>query len=117
MKRILFLVQTAPYGSAAIPESARACLGLATMPLEISYALTGDAVWALLPAQEPAAIGATSARQVITDLADMDVSLLVDEGSLHERGMQAGDLGEEFSTVTREQIADRVANADAVLTY
>ena len=117
MKRILILVQTAPYGSAAIPESARACLGLATMPLQISYVLAGDAVWALLPRQDPDPIGATNALQVIRDLAEMDVALLVEDRSLAERGLSPGDAGEEFTTITREQIADLVANADAVLTY
>ena len=117
MKRILVLVQTAPYGSAAIPESARACLGLATMPLQISYVLAGDAVWALLPTQDPDPIGAANALQVIRDLGEMDVALLVEDRSLAERGLSLDDAGEGFNAVTREQIGDLVANADAVLTY
>ena len=117
MKQVVFLVQSAPHGTAAIPESHRCCLGLATMPFEMRYVLEGDAVWALQPGQQSEVIGGTDARELITQLADLDVGLYVDEEALAARGMAAADLGPEFTTVTREQIADFIASADAVLTY
>jgi tRNA 2-thiouridine synthesizing protein C len=117
MKQVVFLVRSAPHGTAAIPESHRSCLGLATLPFEMSYVLEADAVWALLPGQRPEAIGSTDTLELITQLADLDVGLYVDEEALAARGMAAADLGPEFTTVTREQIADFIASADAVLTY
>jgi len=47
VKQILFIVRTAPYGTAASPESVRSCLGFAIMPVEVYYLLTGDGAWAL----------------------------------------------------------------------
>ena len=117
MKQVVFLVQSAPHGTAAIPESQRSCLGLATMPFEIRYVLEADAVWALLPGQSPEAIGSSDARELVTQLADLDVALYVEKEALAVRGMAAADLGPEFTTVTREHIAEFIASADAVLTY
>ncbi len=117
MKQVVFLVQSAPHGTAAIPESQRSCLGLATMPFEISYVLEADAVWALLPGQRPEAIGSIDTLELVSQLADLDVALYVDRDALATRGIPEADLGPEFTTVTREQIAEFIASADAVLTY
>ena len=117
MKQVVFLVQSAPHGTAAIPESQRCCLGLATLPFEMRYVLEGDAVWALQPGQRSEVIGGTDARELVAQLADLDVGLYVEKEALATRGMVEGDLGPEFTTVTREQIAEFIASADAVLTY
>ena len=117
MKQVVFLVQSAPHGTAAIPESQRSCLGLATMPFEMRYVLEGDAVWALLPGQRPEAIGGHDALELVTQLADLDVALCVEKEALVTRGISEADLGPEFTTVTRAEIAEFIASADAVLTY
>ncbi len=117
MKQVVFLVQSAPHGTAAIPESQRCCLGLATLPFEIRYVLEADAVWALLPEQHPEAVGGYDAGELITQRAELDVALYVDQDALNSHGMAEADLRPEFTTVTREQIAEFIASADAVLTY
>lgn len=117
MKQIVFLVQSAPHGTAAIPESHRCCLGLATLPFEMRYVLEDDAVWALQPGQRPEAIGGTDARELIAQLADLDVTVCVEEQALAARAMTEADLAPEFVVVTREQIAEFIAGADAVITY
>jgi len=117
MKKVLFLVRSAPYGSAAIPESVRACLGFGTMPLEVSYVLADDATWALLPDQQPEPIAGNDALALIRNLADLGVSLYVDEAALAARGLSVAGHGPEFTPLSPERIADLVAGADAVLTY
>ncbi len=117
MKQILFIVRTAPYGSAAIPESVRSCLGFATMPVEVHYLLTGDGAWALQPGQDPSGIGAQDASGMIADLADLDVRLYVEKEALEARGLSLEGLDAEVAPLDGEQIADLIASADAVITY
>ncbi len=116
MKTVLFMVRTAPHGSAAIPESHRACLGFATMPFEVRYLLTDDAVWALQPGQQAEAIGGHDARALIGGLADLGVTLFADADALDARGI-ARDALEPIGVLGTDEIADLIAEADAVLTY
>jgi tRNA 2-thiouridine synthesizing protein C len=117
MKHIVFLIRTAPYGSAAIAESARTCLGLAAMGFEISYVLTDDAAWTLLPNHAPEAIGGNNVRELVANLADLGVKLYVEDTALAERSVPAVDAGLEVWAVSAAEIADLIARADAVLTY
>ena len=89
MKTVLFMVRTAPHGSAAIPESHRACLGFATMPFEVNYLLTDDAVWALQPGQDAEAIGGHDARALVSELGDLGVNLFAEADALQARGIDA----------------------------
>ena len=117
MKQILFIVRTAPYGSAAIPESVRSCLGFATMPVEVHYLLTGDGAWALQPGQDPGGIGAQDTLAMIADLADLDVRLYVEAEALAARGLAVEGLDAPVEPLGADQIADLIATADAVITY
>lgn len=117
MKQILFIVRTAPHGSAAIGESVRACLGFATMPVEVAYLLMGDGVWALQPGQRPAAIGGEDPLAHIGGLADLDVRLFVESEALSARGLSVEGLEFEIAPLGAEGIADLIAAADAVITY
>lgn len=117
MKKVLFLVRTAPYGSAAIPESVRACLGFGTMPMEVSYVLMDDATWALAPGQRPESIGASSVQTTLAALGGVDVEVLVEAEALAERGLTAEGAGPGVRAVSGAQIADLVAAADVVMTY
>jgi len=117
VKQILFIVRSAPYGSAAIPESVRSCLGFATMPVEVHYLLTGDGAWALQPGQEPGGIGARDTLGMIADLADLDVRLYVEEQALEERGLSVEGLEAEVKPLGADEIAKLIAAVDAVITY
>jgi tRNA 2-thiouridine synthesizing protein C len=117
MKKLLIAVRTAPYGSAAIPESVRAAMGLSTMPFETRYLLMDDAVWALLPDQQPAGIAASSVLDTVSSLTDLDVELCVEAEALQERGIDEATLTVPVTPVSREDIADLIGTADAVLTY
>jgi tRNA 2-thiouridine synthesizing protein C len=117
VKTILFVVRTAPYGSAGIPESVRNCLGFATMPLDLNYLLLDDATWALAPGQKPAAIGNAAIPDLLEGLADADVKLYADAESLADRALSVEGLAFEVQALTREQIRDLIAGSDAVLTY
>jgi tRNA 2-thiouridine synthesizing protein C len=117
MKRVLFLVRSAPYGSATIAESVRACLGFTTMPLELDYVLMDDAAWALALNQRPAAIGAAPVLELIGNLADSGVRLHVDAAALSERGLRLEGVEPAFAPLDTDALADLIAGADAVLTY
>ena len=117
MKQVLFVVRAAPYGSAAIAESVRSCLGFATMPFELSYLLMDDAAWALLPNQRPQGIGGTPVLSIIANLAESDVRLCVDADSLRERGLTTEGVEPRFEALSQAEVADLVGAADAVLTY
>ncbi|MGD9494983.1 MAG: DsrE family protein [Armatimonadota bacterium] len=117
MKQVLFIVRTAPYGSAAVPESVRACLGFGTMPVEVSYLLTDDGVWALAPGQQAEAIGAESAPGLIASLAELGVRIFAESEALQARGLAADGLGFPLTALAADQIARLIAAADAVITY
>lgn len=117
MKRVLFLVRTAPYGSAAIPESVRSCMGFGTMPFHISYVLMDDAAWAVVPGQQPQAIHGNDALQLVQSLADLDIDLLVEEHALNERGLSVDGLDPAIRPVSQQEIAELIAQADMVMTY
>jgi len=117
MKSVLFLVRTAPYGSAAIPEGVRACMGFATMPLDLSFLLTDDATWALAPNQKPESIGAASVLSLIEGLVDADVKVLADREAMEARGLRPDNLPDGVSPVTRGELAGLVRSSHAILTY
>jgi tRNA 2-thiouridine synthesizing protein C len=117
MKSVLFLVRSAPYGSAGIPESVRSCLGFGAMPMNVSYVLLDDAVWALMPDQNPAAIHSTDVRKVLGGLEDLDVALYAGEASLADRGLTLEGATPTLAPITAAGIADLIATSDVVLTY
>ncbi len=116
MKTVLFMVRTAPHGSAAIPESHRACLGFATMPFEVNYLLTQDAVWALQSDQRADAIGGSDACALVAELAELGVNVFAEAAALEVRGVEADPIA-SVHALSEAEIADLIAAADAVLTY
>lgn len=117
MKHVLFMVRTAPYGSAAIPESVRACLGFASMPFEVSYLLMDDAVWALQRGQQPEVIGAPSVTELIGNLTEADVTIYADRRAVIARGLDPDALAVDCKLVSHEEIADLISRTQAVLNY
>ncbi len=117
MKTVLFLVRSAPYGSAAIPEGARACLGFATMPLDLTFLLTEDAAWACAPDQVPESIQAPAVPALLETLLDADVKVAVDAEALSARGLDPQGLPEGVVAVSAAAIGDLVHHSDAILTY
>ena len=116
MKTVLFMVRTPPHGSAAIPESHRACLGFATMPIEVNYLLTDAAVWALQPGQRAQAIGGKDARDLVGELGDLGVKLFAEADAREARGLDPDAIG-PVNSVSADEIAELIATADAVMTY
>ena len=117
MKKILFLMRTAPYGSAGIAEGARSALGFATLPYEINIILMDEAVWALLPSQQPEGIGSTNTWSLFETLADIDVILNADSEAITERGITIPSDGPKFNVLNSDEISALIGQADAVLTY
>ena len=117
MKNVLFIVRTAPHGSAAVPESIRTCLGFGTMPFDIGYVLLDDATWAVLPNQRPESIGGNDALELISNLTDLGVRLYVESDALAERGLSVAGIEPEFVPLSQVQISDLIASADVVRTY
>lgn len=117
MKKILFLIRTAPYGSAGIAEGVRSALGFATLPYEINVILMDEAVWALLPNQRPDAIGSATTWSLFETLADIDVILNADSEAIAERGITISSDGPKFNILNSDEISALIGQADAVLTY
>ena len=117
MKKILFLMRTAPYGSAGIAEGARGALGFATLPYELNILLMDEAVWALLPNQQPESIGGNLTWSLFETLADIDVTLNVDSEALNERGITIPSDAPKFNSLNTDEISALIGQADAVLTY
>lgn len=117
VKKVLFIVRSAPYGTAAIPESVRACLGFATMTAEINYLLMDDGVWALMPDQQAGLIGAENTLEMIRQLDELGVALHVQRTALQERNLSLEEIGIPITALSPDGISKLIATVDAVITY
>ena len=117
VKKVLFMVRSAPYGTAAIPESVRACLGFATMTGEVSYLLMNDAVWALMPDQQAGLINAENALEMLRQLNELGVALHVETTALQQRDLPLEEVDIPVAPLSQDEISDLIATVDAVITY
>jgi len=117
MKKILFIMRTAPYGSAGIAEGVRSALGFATLPFELNIILMDEAVWAFLPNQQPEGIGGNPTWSLFETLTDIDVTLNADSEAINERGLAVQSDMPKFNILNSDEISALIGQADAVLTY
>lgn len=92
MEKVLILISSAPYGTAAMVEGYRYAIGMASLEVDTTVVLLDDGVWAVYPEQKPAALQMRSLGEAFGSIEDMGVKLLVVWESLAERGIPADKI-------------------------
>ncbi len=117
MKRVMVLINAAPYGTATPAEAYRTVQGLAGMGIETSCVLIGDGVFILKKGQEPREIDMQKLSDAYKALSEFDVKIYVCSDSLKERGLTLEDLEGPFELVGCEEMNALLDKHDCVLTF
>lgn len=117
MRKVIVLVNAAPYGTATPAEAYRTIQGLAGMGIETSCVLMGDGVFILKKEQNPEEIDMQKLSEAYKGLSEFDVKIYVCADSLRERGLKEEDLEGVFKVVGCDEINNLLDTHHCVLTF
>lgn len=115
-KKILFVLQRAPYGSSSARESLDAALAAAAFEQDVQLLFSGEGVWQLLPNQQADAIASKDIGKMLQALAYYDIDrVYADAQSLAERGLAAETLAMAVTPVAAHALQQLFRDADCVI--
>lgn len=114
----LFIQHRAPYHGHLALEMLDALLVSAAFGQQPTVLFQGDGLWQLVGPQEPSGLGVKSLAAQLEALPLYDVeSILVDEDSLTERGLCAGQLSLPVRVVSRRELRQLLMTHFPVLRF
>ncbi|WP_027856081.1 sulfurtransferase complex subunit TusC [Marinobacterium jannaschii] len=117
-KSVLIVNRKAPYGSSAPREALDVALTCGVFEQPVSLLFLGDAVFQLLKAQQPDAIGQKNLASNLSALPMYDIDqLFVCAESLANNGLDPDDLILPVTLLEKDSVAPLFANHDVVLTF
>ncbi|HEY4719797.1 MAG TPA: DsrE family protein [Candidatus Methylomirabilis sp.] len=119
-KSLCVLLDRGPYGSIQSGEALRHALGALGKGWDVVLALTGDAVLTALPGQSPPAGEWACLGKAVADFlqgGNGHTTVLVDEGALEARGLQARDLIQGTRPAALREIAEVLARCNRLLIF
>ena len=117
MKKIIVLVNAAPYGTATPAEAYRTIQGLAGMGIETTCVLLGDGVFILLKDQKPESIDMQNLSEAYKALSEFDVKIFVCKNSMEERGIKEDDISGAHGILSCDEINKLIDEHHCVLTF
>jgi tRNA 2-thiouridine synthesizing protein C len=132
VKKFLYVNRKAPYGTIYALESLEVVLIGAAFDQDVSMAFLDDGVFQLVKGQKTDGIGVKNFSPTFRALGDYEVTkLFVEQESLDERGLTAGDLLEvtyededddyeekpSIRIISRAEMAEVMADQDVVLSF
>lgn len=118
MRRLVFLVRRAPYGTSFGREALEAILATSAFELPTTVVLDGDGVLQLVRDQDPSANGEKNAGATWEALPMFEVEdVRVHAPSLATRGLTADDLLLPVTLLDDAELAAVIAEADQVLSF
>ena len=132
VKKFLYVNRKAPYGTIYAQESLEVVLIGAAFDQDVSMAFLDDGVFQLTKGQDTKATGLKNFSPTFRALGDYEVTkLYVEQESLDERGLTLDDLQDiqyededddyeekpSIIVVSRDQMADVMADQDVVLSF
>ena len=132
IKKFMNVNRKAPYGTIYALESLEVVLIAAAFDQQVSLVFMDDGVYQLMKSQDTQAIEMKNFSPTYSALGDYDIkTVYVDKDSLAERGLSGDDLQalvyedeeadyEEKSAmhfVSREELADLMAQQDVILSF
>lgn len=132
VKKFLYVNRKAPYGTIYAQESLEVVLIGAAFDQDVSMAFLDDGVFQLTKGQDTKGTGLKNFSPTYRALGDYEVTkLYVEQDSLDERGLTLDDLQDikyededddyaenpSIIVVSREQMADLMAEQDVILSF
>ena len=115
-KKILFILQRAPYGTATAREALDAALAAAAFEQDVQLLFAGDGIWQLLPDQQADAIASKDIGKMLQALGYYDINeIFVDAVSLAERQLDTTQLAIPVTAVAGTALQALVRAADCVI--
>ena len=132
VKKFLYVNRKAPYGTIYAQESLEVVLIGAAFDQDVSMAFLDDGVFQLTKGQDTKGTGLKNFSPTYRALGDYEVTkLYVEQDSLDERGLTLDDLQDiqyededddyaekpSIIVVSRDQMADLMADQDVILSF
>ena len=115
-KKILFVLQRAPYGSSSAREALDAALAAAAFEQDVQLLFSGDGVWQLLAGQQAEAIAGKDIGKMLQALAYYDIEhVYADSQSLAERSLSADTLAIPVTPLANPALRQLFRDADCVI--
>lgn len=115
-KKFLFVMQRAPHGSCYAQEALDLLLTVAAFEQEVSVLLLDDGVFLIKKGQQPDRIDSKEIAPIFLSFEIYDVRrVIVEQESLHERGLDQRDLLLPVETIRRCRIGALIARHDRVV--
>ena len=116
-KKVLFLLQHAPYGSSHARELIDTIYATAAFDQNVQLLFTGEGIWQLLPDQQGNAIASKDVGKLLGALSYYDIhALFVDEFSLNTRKLDISELTLPVVSLDNAAMRQLLREADCVIT-
>ena len=116
MQNALFLVRSAPYGTASSGEAYRAIIGLGGLGLPTSVVLICNGVFNAVKGQEPAELDMQAIEGAYNSLGEFDVSLYILDKSIDDRGLNKEGLI-EAEIIDCDKLKQLIEDHDCVISF
>jgi sulfur relay protein TusC/DsrF len=114
MKQVAVVIRKSPFNTCRNSEALRMTVGLTLGDNAISVIFREDGVYTLLPTQ-PALIGSLEIDKHLETLQLLNVRLVAESESLHERKL--AQLKWEVERLARQEVAHLLADSEAIICY
>lgn len=117
MKKILFVLNKPPYSGAYTHEMLDVAMTAAAFEQEVALLLLDDAVFNLIPGQNPESAGLKNTSLLFNALSLYDIEkVYVEDESLTNRGLVSISLIIPTIRIVRNQVAELYKQFDHILT-
>ncbi|MDD3626372.1 MAG: DsrE family protein [bacterium] len=116
MEKALFLVRTAPYGTASSGEAYRAIIGLGGMGIDTYVILICDGVFNAVKGQSPEKLDMHPIEKAYMNLKDFDVKLYIHKESLDERSLSPEQVL-DAEIITTEKVNQLLNEIPCVISF
>lgn len=116
MRKLMFMITKAPYGTMSAGEGFRAAIAFAGMDIDTTIVLIDDGVFSALMEQKAGAIGMKSLAEAIESAREYGARTLVHAESLARRGIERHELV-DIETIDTQGLADLIRETDATIKF
>jgi sulfur relay (sulfurtransferase) DsrF/TusC family protein len=116
MKKILTIVTRSPYGSSLNAEAFRAAIGMAFSEIDVEVVLVGDGTCTARIGQNPDSIQMKCLGDAYAQIEQFQTKLYIHGPSADLRNFKKEDMI-DVPVIGPEELKEKIAQADAVLTF
>jgi tRNA 2-thiouridine synthesizing protein C len=115
-KKILFVLREAPYSGAYAYEALDMIMTAAAFDQEVSVLMMDDAVFQLKAMQDPESMKLKDTTAMFAALPVYGIEkIFVETESLQGRGLEASNLTQTVSQITRQEVGEFIKQFDVIL--